>query len=389
MYTGIKFTNNASTQTVKSVSSVDTTITVAENEAAIFPRLESGDYFLLTLMDINGQHEIVKCTSRTDSVFTVVRAQENTTAHSFPIGSLVELRLTADSITRVAEDASTTKVHATIDAQSVGAASGLVFGHVRLADSITNEEQALSSTACTPKALADVVARLTNAATTTLLTTSGTWVAPESATYTITTVGGGGPGGSGGSGSGGPGGIAGVSGGGSGGGGGAGQVITTHVRIEKGTAVPYTIGGSGGKTTFGEYTSALGGGAGGNGGAGWYDYTYTQSCGYGESGYVCEGTPVLNTHGGSAGVAGASYGSLATAGAVGGTVYNSWDWAYGARTVGIGGVSMEGTFGNGGNGGIGGDGCIQYLNAQNVWGTPGAAGSAGTQGCIKITVKLV
>lgn len=389
MYTGIKFTNNASTQTVKSVSSVDTTITVAENEAAIFPRLESGDYFLLTLMDINGQHEIVKCTSRTDSVFTVVRAQENTTAHAFPIGSLVELRLTADSITRVAEDASTTKVHATIDAQSVGAASGLVFGHVRLADSITNEEQALSSTACTPKALADVVARLTNAAATTLLTTSGTWVAPESATYTITTVGGGGPGGSGGSGSGGPGGIAGVSGGGSGGGGGAGQVITTRVRIEKGTAVPYTIGGSGGKTTFGEYTSALGGGAGGNGGAGWYDYTHTQSCGYWESGYVCEDTPVFNAHGGSAGVAGVSYGSPATAGAVGGTVYNSWDWAYGARTVGIGGVSMEGTFGNGGNGGIGGDGCIQYLNAQNVWGTPGAAGSAGTQGCIKITVKLV
>ena len=381
MYTGIKFTNNASTQTVKSVSSVDTTITVAENEAAIFPRLESGDYFLLTLMDINGQHEIVKCTSRTDSVFTVVRAQENTTAHSFPIGSLVELRLTADSITRVAEDASTTKVHATIDAQSVGAASGLVFGHVRLADSITNEEQALSSTACTPKALADVVARLTNAATTTLLTTSGTWVAPESATYTITTVGGGGPGGSGGSGSGGPGGIAGVSGGGSGGGGGAGQVITTHVYIEKGTAVPYTIGGSGGKTTFGEYTSALGGGAGGNGGAGWYEYTQVQ----GSDGYEEHFT----THGGSAGVAGASYGSLATAGAVGGTVYNSWDWAYGARTVGIGGVSMEGTFGNGGNGGIGGDGCIQYLNAQNVWGTPGAAGSAGTQGCIKITVKLV
>lgn len=381
MYTGIKFTNNASTQTVKSVSSVDTTITVAENEAAIFPRLESGDYFLLTLMDINGQHEIVKCTSRTDSVFTVVRAQENTTARSFPIGSLVELRLTADSITRVAEDASTTKVHAAIDAQSVGAASGLVFGHVRLADSIANEEQALSSTACTPKALADVVARLINAATTTLLTTSGTWVAPESATYTITTVGGGGPGGSGGSGSGGPGGIAGVSGGGSGGGGGAGQVITTHVRIEKGTAVPYTIGGSGGKTTFGEYTSALGGGAGGNGGAGWYEYTWVQ----GSDGYEEH----FATHGGSAGVAGVSYGSLAIAGAVGGTVYNSWDWAYGARTVGIGGVSMEGTFGNGGNGGIGGDGCIQYLNAQNVWGTPGAAGSAGTQGCIKITVKLV
>ena len=314
-------------------------------------------------------------------MFTVVRAQENTTAHSFPIGSLVELRLTADSITRVAEDASTTKVHAAIDAQSVGAASGLVFGHVRLADSITNEEQALSSTACTPKALADVVARLTNAATTTLLTTSGTWVAPESATYTITTVGGGGPGGSGGSGSGGPGGIAGVSGGGSGGGGGAGQVITTHVRIEKGTAVPYIIGGSGGNTTFGAYTSALGGGAGGNGGAGWYEYTQVQ----GSDGYEEHFT----THGGSAGVAGASYGSLATAGAVGGTVYNSWDWAYGARTVGIGGVSMEGTFGNGGNGGIGGDGCIQYLNAQNVWGTPGAAGSAGTQGCIKITVKLV
>ena len=123
MYTGIKFTNNASTQLSKSISASDTVLTVGDNVASIFPKLEPGDYFILTLADTKKQREVVKCTSRTDSTFTVERAQEGTVARPFAVGTLLELRLTAESIVKVTDDASTVKPHASFDVTAVGAAT--------------------------------------------------------------------------------------------------------------------------------------------------------------------------------------------------------------------------------------------------------------------------
>lgn len=381
MYTGIKFTNNASTQLSKSISASDTVLTVGDNVASIFPKLEPGDYFILTLADTNKQREVVKCTSRTDSTFTVERAQEGTVARPFAVGSLLELRLTADSITRVAEDASTVKPHASTAGAAYGQASSTVYGHVKLSDDFASGKQAFDAVACTPHGFQQAVNRLLNASTVELITESKTWVAAENATYTITAVGGGGNGGTGGNASEGT--IASdmwygefvIGSGGGAGGGGAGQVITQTLRLNKGDTVAVTIGGAGGTTTFGTYVTALGGSRGNNGGN---SSGCGCNCGNNRDWYF--------SGPGGGGAGGYSYGTLATSGSSGSSGSYSYRTCYGG-VGGKGAVSLEGTYGNGGNGGQGQSitnpqaGCsTQYFGSTS--------GTNGTQGCVKITVKL-
>ena len=88
------FTNNAATTLASAVAPSDTSITVAS--ASAFPTPTGGNYFLATLVGITGTPiEIVQVTSVTGNVFTVVRAQEGTTASSFNANDLVQLRITA------------------------------------------------------------------------------------------------------------------------------------------------------------------------------------------------------------------------------------------------------------------------------------------------------
>ena len=127
------------------------------------------------------------------------------------------------------------------------------------------------------------------------------------------------------------------------------------------------MGGPGGATTFGTYTTVLPGGNGGVGGS----PNPRQGC-----------NQATIASGGSAGT---SYGSVATAGANGSyymrlcgynpTIDNNYN-------VGRGGVSNEGTYGNGGSGGYGG-GC---WGQNGAWG--GGAGAPGTQGCVKIRLAV-
>ena len=390
MYTGIKFTNNASTQLSKSISASDTVLTVGDNVASIFPKLESGDYFILTLADTNKQREVVKCTSRTDSTFTVVRAQEGTVARSFAVGSLLELRLTADSITRVAEDASTVKPHTSTDGTAYGQASATVYSHVKLSDDFTSGKQASDAVACTPYGFQQAVGRLLHASAVELITESKTWVAPEDAAYTVTVVGGGGAGGTGGGASEGTVvtwedwptsdypvrvGESVIGSGGGAGGGGAGQVITQTLRLSKGDTVAVTIGGAGGITKFGTHITALGGSRGNNGGS---SSGCGCNCGNNNDWYF--------SGPGGGGAGGYSYGTVATSGSSGTSGSYSYRTCYGG-IGGKGAVSLEGTFGNGGDGGQGQSitnpqaGCsTQYFGSTS--------GTNGTQGCVKITVKL-
>ena len=99
------FTNNAGSTVASSVSSVATTITVAAGQGALFPSPTGGDYFILTLTQGSGGEtswEIVKCTSRSVDVLTVVRAQEGTVAAAWAVGDKTELRLTAVSLSAIA-----------------------------------------------------------------------------------------------------------------------------------------------------------------------------------------------------------------------------------------------------------------------------------------------
>ena len=96
----IEFTNNASgTLSVQllGVPTPDTTLTVQAAEGNLFPPVTtaSGNFFYCTVEDSAGNIEILKCTNVSGDVFTVTRAQENTTAQTFAVGSKVELRTTA------------------------------------------------------------------------------------------------------------------------------------------------------------------------------------------------------------------------------------------------------------------------------------------------------
>jgi hypothetical protein len=95
---GVKVTNNATTTITADLSSTALSLTVATGTGILFPVLGAGDYFYATLANTSGNFEVVKVTSRTDDVMTIVRAQEGTLALPFPDNSRFELRVTAASV---------------------------------------------------------------------------------------------------------------------------------------------------------------------------------------------------------------------------------------------------------------------------------------------------
>lgn len=98
----ILFKNNAATVLERGHNATVTYLDCANPE--VFPVIESGsgDYFYLTLVGDNAL-EIVKATGyheleKYGTVIDVVRAQEGTSAQVWPVGTRVELRITADAL---------------------------------------------------------------------------------------------------------------------------------------------------------------------------------------------------------------------------------------------------------------------------------------------------
>lgn len=87
----VKFTNNATSSLAAGISAGALSLAVAPGEGALFPTLSGNDYFYATLAGVNGI-EIVKVTARATDTFTIVRAQDNTTAKAYNLGETVELR---------------------------------------------------------------------------------------------------------------------------------------------------------------------------------------------------------------------------------------------------------------------------------------------------------
>ena len=98
----IKFTNNATSTLASGIASGDLSLTVASGQGALFPTLGGGDYFYCTLSNVVNTIEIVKVTARSTDTFTIVRAQDNTTAGAFVTGDKVELRLVAAVLSNTA-----------------------------------------------------------------------------------------------------------------------------------------------------------------------------------------------------------------------------------------------------------------------------------------------
>lgn len=88
------YANNAKSTLLRSIDASTTLIPLSNGEGVRFPNLtDSSQYFLITLEGA-GEYEICKVTHRTLNELTVERAQEGTTARAFPLGTLVQMRVT-------------------------------------------------------------------------------------------------------------------------------------------------------------------------------------------------------------------------------------------------------------------------------------------------------
>lgn len=135
------FKNNAYASLAAELSAAGTLATLAAGQGARFPSPAGGDFFLATLilLDGNGAEtawEIVKCTARATDGLTIERAQEGTTARIWPVGSRIELRTTAgtlDSFTDVTQAAAAAPVQSvfgrtgTVTLQSTDVTGALGF----------------------------------------------------------------------------------------------------------------------------------------------------------------------------------------------------------------------------------------------------------------------
>ena len=102
MSSNYQFTNNAATTLASGITNSATSLTVASGTGGQFPALTGNNFFYCTLQNVAGTTiEIVKVTARSTDTFTIVRAQEGTTASAFSTGDKVELRLTAGEINQL------------------------------------------------------------------------------------------------------------------------------------------------------------------------------------------------------------------------------------------------------------------------------------------------
>ena len=97
------FKNNAYASLASELSAAGTLAHLATGQGARFPSPTGGDFFLATLilLDGNGAEsawEIVQCTARATDSLTIERAQEGTTARVWPVGSRIEVRTTAGTM---------------------------------------------------------------------------------------------------------------------------------------------------------------------------------------------------------------------------------------------------------------------------------------------------
>lgn len=97
-----KFSNHAFSTLAGNILVGDLSLSVQAGDGALFPSLSGGDWFICTLIDSSNNKEIVKVTARSTDDFTIVRAQEGTTARAYTSGDRVALRVTANALTLLA-----------------------------------------------------------------------------------------------------------------------------------------------------------------------------------------------------------------------------------------------------------------------------------------------
>lgn len=102
-----RFINNWTAVLQAPLGSGDAAVHVSSALAGQLVGLGGGDFYLLTVAQLNGAGqevgwEIVKATSVTGGAITIQRAQEGTTPLSLPVGAPVSARLTAGALNALA-----------------------------------------------------------------------------------------------------------------------------------------------------------------------------------------------------------------------------------------------------------------------------------------------
>ena len=116
--------NNVSGVLASELSAVGTSMTLVD--ATAFPD-PGADYYLCTLagLDSNGREdkwEIVRVTAKASNTLSITRAQESTTNRLWPVGTAVQMRLTAGSV--ATKDDLTTKQSLDADLTAIAALTG-------------------------------------------------------------------------------------------------------------------------------------------------------------------------------------------------------------------------------------------------------------------------
>lgn len=95
---GVLLRNNAFATTAIAASSSDTVLVLKAGTGSNFPVISGGNYFYLTIANGTSSPEIVKCTAKNGDILTIVRGQEGSPAQAIPANSIVEIRVTAQSV---------------------------------------------------------------------------------------------------------------------------------------------------------------------------------------------------------------------------------------------------------------------------------------------------
>lgn len=98
-----KYKNNAFSALAGAISDTSTTINVTPGTGSRFPDITGDQFFNLTLIEYDGNGkeidwEIVRVTLKSNDTFTVSRNQEGTSNRAWNSGTVVEHRITAESI---------------------------------------------------------------------------------------------------------------------------------------------------------------------------------------------------------------------------------------------------------------------------------------------------
>lgn len=93
------FANNASSRLLNGINNSQTSIQLLPGEGERFPSPGINQIFKLTVIDyVSGNREIMHVTARDGDVLTVERGQEDTIGHAFGPNTLVQLRVTAETL---------------------------------------------------------------------------------------------------------------------------------------------------------------------------------------------------------------------------------------------------------------------------------------------------